>query len=174
MRTFLIAALPRSRTAWLAAFFNQRTISCEHELLADVKPDVFKDHVMQLASPVCGSAETAALLYPTVGYHVDCTVVIERPLPEIARSLTRVGINLTRSELVDLKDKLEYLAKETNALRIKFENIDEMLPRIHNFIAPNEVFDARRSKFMRKMEIQITASRWSELFDAAKTNHVLA
>lgn len=90
MTPFVILALPRSRTAWLAAFLSYREWECGHD---EVRHCRSLDDVRSWFSQGCvGSVETAAApFWRLLAWLGDIRVaVVRRPVPQVVASLQAV------------------------------------------------------------------------------------
>lgn len=89
MLDFAILGLPRSRTAWLAAFLTTDSSHCWHEYSANVdKPSDFLNAMVP--GKISGIADTgAALLGDDINNLVRRVVVIHRDVRESEASLAR-------------------------------------------------------------------------------------
>lgn len=61
---FIIMSLPRSRTAWLAAFLTDGDVTCHHELLRVCEsPEEYPDKFLQTKTPIIGDADPSMVLF---------------------------------------------------------------------------------------------------------------
>lgn len=94
MTAFIIYALPRSRTRWLAQFLSYRDWHCGHDEIRHARS--LDDVKSWFAQPNTGTTETSgAPWWRTVQrYCPDIkTVVIRRPVAEVVESLARFGMD---------------------------------------------------------------------------------
>ena len=93
MKPFIIYALPRSRTFWLAKFLTYGDYECSHEQTRHLRG--MDDVRSWLAQDYVGSAETAASRWWRLVQHLRPdirTVVVRRPVEESVESLMRVDM----------------------------------------------------------------------------------
>lgn len=61
---FLIVGLPRSRTAWLAAFLTEGDVHCHHELVRQCRqPADYARRLLATKAPIVGDADPALPMY---------------------------------------------------------------------------------------------------------------
>lgn len=100
MTGFVILALPRSRTAWLARFLSYRDWHCGHEQLRYVRS--LDDVRAWLSQPNTGTCETAAAPFwrLLLKYSPDTRIItVRRPVGEVVDSLLKAGISVDRATL---------------------------------------------------------------------------
>lgn len=129
---FIVYALPRSRTAWLARFLSYGGWRCSHETaiflrnLQDVR-DVF-------ALSRTGTVETAAAqAWRIIHHHVPTlrAVVIRRPVDEVVESVLAVDLMgvakydpVRVRAIMDYGDRcLDQIALQPGTLSISFEDL---------------------------------------------------
>lgn len=113
---FIIYALPRSRTAWLADFLTYRDWKCHHEAAITFRSP---DEISSFFTGNVGAAETgAAQGWRLIKHYVPHirTVVVRRPVDEVVNSLLAL----------DLGD----MTYDASLLRRNMEYGDRMLERI--------------------------------------------
>lgn len=92
---FVVFALPRSRTRWLAAFLTYADWNCGHDELRHVRS--LDDVKSWLSQPCTGTVETAAAPYWRLLslYCPDARVItIRRPVEEVMNSFARTEIDI--------------------------------------------------------------------------------
>lgn len=158
---FYIAALPRSRTAWLSAWLCNGTSFCFHEILHrnegvfPVRPELY-----------VGTAETRLELIPE-----GCPrVIVHRPVMECYDSLMTnfevpEGVSFTAYSKLALRVLKDYNNKldDMTGLHIAFDDIDDSLWKIHRYLMPNEPIDQDRIDEMQRLNIQITTASVGDL-----------
>lgn len=131
---FIIYALPRSRTAWLANFLSYKEYKCHHEQAIFMRN---MDNVKEFFSrPFIGSSETAAapgrkLILSVVPNMKE--VVILRPVNEVVDSMMNVDVGGVASyDREKLQKGMEYgdrilrkIAKDPNVLTISYADLDK-------------------------------------------------
>lgn len=90
IRPFVIFALPRCRTAWLARFLTYGDWQCGHDELRHCRS--LDDVRSWLAQPCTGSVETAAAPFWRLLPEDVTAAVIHRPINEVMASLWRGGL----------------------------------------------------------------------------------
>lgn len=130
---FLVYALPRSRTAWLARFLTYGGWDCGHERapfmrsLADVR-EFF-------AHPRIGSVETAAAQgWRVLAHHVPGLrqVVIRRPVDDVVRSVLGIDLGgVATYDAAKLRKIMEYgdrclaeIERQPGVLSITFSDLE--------------------------------------------------
>jgi hypothetical protein len=131
-RTFVIFALPRSRTAWLSRFLSYGDWNCGHDELRHARS--LEDVKAWLSMPNTGTAETlASPWWRTLRkLRPDAKVVIvRRPIGEVVDSLSRVaGISVNKAALASGLTKFDakltqIAARWPGALEVSFASLDE-------------------------------------------------
>jgi hypothetical protein len=102
---FVVFALPRSRTKWLATFLTYGDWQCGHDELRHCRS--LDDVASWLAQPCTGTVETAAasfwrLLPPDVR-----VVTLRRPVPDVVASLRRGGMEFDDAVMTRLLERME-------------------------------------------------------------------
>lgn len=88
--SFIIYALPRSRTAWLARFLTYGDWFCGHDEARHLRS--MDDIKSWLSMDNTGTVETAAAPFWRTAYRPDVRVaVVRRPVDEVVDSLMRLG-----------------------------------------------------------------------------------
>ena len=126
---FLVYALPRSRTAWLAHFLSYRGWHSGHDELRQMRS--LADCRRWFSQPMTGSVETAAAPWWRLvhkWYPELRTVVIRRPVDEVLESFRRLGVpgdlSVHRAALCAADRKLVQIAHRVpNALAVTFEDL---------------------------------------------------
>jgi len=124
---FCITGLPRSRTAWFAAYFTACGYKCAHEGINGCGSIMEYEEKMDKYD---GNSDSGAMLYPFKGK----TVIIERDIDEVKKSLVRCFGDVEENNLIySMKRKLDKL----KGLRIKYNDIDDRLQEIHEYCVGN-------------------------------------
>lgn len=128
MKPFLVLALPRSRTAWLARFLTYRDVVCGHEELRHARS--LADIRTWFSQPCIGSVETAAAPWWRTfrEIHEDLNIVtIRRPVKTVVESLVRLGFDdgaMTRA-MTHLDHKLDQIERRIpGVLSIPFHDLE--------------------------------------------------
>ena len=157
-RQFFITGLPRSRTAWFSAYLNAHPyVKCWHDGLngcADPEHFVqkmkmygtFSDHRI-------GNADSGLPLADIHAMFPDAPVVIiHRNFIDSVHSLME-ALNLTNptDALLDVLNTTKRRLTELNGLHVGFDEIDERMPDIMEWIGVD--YDTFTHEHFRKMKI---------------------
>jgi len=137
---FVITGLPRSRTAWFAAYLTQGDVLCYHE--------AFYNNLPLEGAPYVGTADCGyALKDWGIGEHK--LVVIHREPESVASSMRAIGLEDRFGYLPVLAEKLYKL----DGLHVDFNEINERLEEIHDYLGlPG--YDKKRAELFSTMNIQ--------------------
>lgn len=144
MAKFVITGLPRSRTAWFAAYLTNGDTFCHHEA-------IFHNKSMDLEGYAnVGNSDSGYVLRPEWGPEQDThrIVVIHRDIDEVRTSLAAVGIFDARELLLDCDDKLD----ELKGFHVHFNHINDKLEDICNFI--QVPYDRDRAELFKTLHIE--------------------
>lgn len=164
MKPFIIYALPRSRTAWLAKFLSYREWTCHHEAAIRMRS---MDEVRALfAQPHTGFAETAAAQGRPLIHHAAPQVkevVVLRPVDEVVESVLNVNVSgVAVYDRTMLKRNMEYgdrelrkIAKDPKVLSVDYAELDreETCARIFEHCLPYP-FDRKWWELLKDVNIQ--------------------
>src|SRR5690348_11556095 len=92
MSSFIVYALPRSRTAWLSRFLTYGEWACGHDEARHLRS--VEDIKSWFAQPNTGTAETAAAPFWRTVQHISPdtkVVVVRRPVEDVLESLMRLA-----------------------------------------------------------------------------------
>lgn len=162
---FIIYALPRSRTAWLANFLSYKDWECYHESamfmrsMEDVRAFFSSDNV--------GCAETAAAqgrhLIRSVTSSIK-EVVILRPVDEVINSLLSVDLAgvavydpiLLRKNMESGDRALRKIAKDSGVLVVNYDDLnkEKICAQIFEHCLPYK-FDKQWWESLRDKNIQV-------------------
>lgn len=121
--SFIVLALPRSRSFWLSKFLSYPPYKCSHDLI--LQSDSLK-HLITNLSSVTGSVELGlGLAWPLLLNLLPETkiVVIRRDLNDVYRSLHRLGLYIPVEEL-EMRDKaLEQCSQHPKVKSYSFEDL---------------------------------------------------
>ncbi len=122
--SFLILALPRSRTYWLSNYLSYPPHQCGHDVILECNS--LKEYIDKLNS-VTGSIEQLGSAWPAILRLLPGTkiVVVRRPVQEIYQSLIKVGIAIPLEELYRLDDQLEQCSYHPGVKSISFYDLNE-------------------------------------------------
>ena len=131
---FLILALPRSRTAWLAHYLNYdpaRPIG--HDIGIECRTVL--DFINSYRYGMIGTVETGAVIAQhLITAHVPGLrrLVVKRPLEEIRQSLAAFGIEAVPGQLEERYDLLNLVAREPGVEVVEFRDLG--IPETGKFI----------------------------------------
>ena len=163
---FFITGLPRSRTAWMAAYFSMGRTLCYHEPIAELSslddlPEFFDapyySHV--------GVADSG------LGFHIDWilkhiqprTLIIDRPLCDVDAALARLGFpKTTQTQL--LQRALDRCGDHPLVRRISYSSLDNprAMERAFFHLMPGIPFDQVRHEQFCRLNIQADMQRCTE------------
>lgn len=126
--TYIIYALPRSRTYWLSKFLSYQDWHCGHDELRHAR--TLDDVQSWLSMENTGTIETAGAPYWRLVKHLK-TVVIRRPIGEVMMSLAKFNVfdpdRLFR-QLQQLDRKLDQIeARVENVISIPYHRLSDEL-----------------------------------------------
>ncbi len=125
--SFLILALPRSRTAWLARFLTYGDWHCGHEELRHMRS--LDDIKAWFSMPNTGSAETAAAPFWRLIPEETKLVLIRRPVAESVEAMLALPVAFDRPRLeaaLEYHDrKLDQIAARRHCLQVAYEDMTE-------------------------------------------------
>lgn len=147
---FVILAMPRSRTAWLAAFLTHGNIRCTHELLSQCDTT---DEFWQRLGPHDGASETLGCAAWRKLIDRPCKTVIIRRSPAAVRvSLARVGY---RPDVDAMARTLDEACSELDALVVDFNDIDDRLREIWAHCRPDPMPKSRESMASQNIQCDL-------------------
>lgn len=149
---FFITGLPRSRTAWMAAWMSSCGIHCHHEALS--RSATKEDYLAAMSLngyPAVGNSDCAIALAPEL---IDGRlVIIERDPGDVIASLVRIYGDENKEKIAiavgDLSDAIDHL----DGLRIAFHELDDRLSDIWEYCI-GYGFDPRRAEQFMRLNIQ--------------------
>jgi hypothetical protein len=129
MPSFVVFAMPRSRSAWLTRFLTYGDWQCGHDEARHCRsPD---DIRAWLSQPCTGTVETAAAPFWRLleAYAPDARIVtLRRPIPQVMASLRRAGLlfddRVMTRVLRQIDAKLDQIeARLPNVLSVRFADL---------------------------------------------------
>jgi hypothetical protein len=161
---FVVYALPRSRTAWLARFLSYGGWTCHHEVAIQMRS--IGDVVELFRQPRTGTAETGITPGWRLLHHLVPgirAVVIRRPVDDVVEAMLAVDIGgvgqydraLLRRNMEYMNRCLERIAVESDALVVDYADLDraKTCSAIFRHCLPFE-FDAAWWERLRTQNIQ--------------------
>lgn len=132
MSPFIIYALPRSRTAWLAQFLSYGGWTCHHE--AAIRMRSVDDVLAFFRQPRTGTAETAAAPgWRILHHHIPAlrAVVVLRPVEEVVEATLRLDVAgvaqydaaKLRANMTRIYRSLEQIAERPGVLTVDYKKL---------------------------------------------------
>ena len=152
---FFVTGLPRSRTFWMAQYLSMAGAPCHHEYLAHCtsREQFYNEMEGGAGNSDCGLFLTD---FQTRWPHAR-TLVIERPIEEVAASLERLGMQT---------DSLPWMKSEISrlkGLRVPYHKINALIRPIHEFLIPHVPFNPALAERMARVNLQSELSSPSPL-----------
>lgn len=179
-RPFLITGLPRSRTAWMAAFMSTGSVLCKHEpikALYDIS-DLPATLESEYHSHMGASDSGAGFFMPWIMENIDPpTVVIERDVDDVRDSLD--AIDLPMGEALDvLLDKLHAYKNHPRVLWVTFDSLNDkrIMQKIWFHLVPGVPFDDERYEQFNEFRIEADVAEVKRfaLLNQERQSHMLA
>lgn len=172
---FLIFALPRSRTAWLANFLNYGAVECGHELTSGLCQDGLRQHLTGSAKAYAGNSDTGQALIANELLDLlpsARVVVVYRDERDVCASLSRIGLPVTPHMLAAHQNALDQLSRRAGTLTVDFEDLaaESAARAILAHVAPAEPFNRYRWQTLQGFNVQITRDRIQQLVRLAEKN----
>ncbi len=150
MIDFMVLALPRSGTAWVANLLTTDTSLCIHEAFMDHS---INDLDTRSYDGLLGIAETSAFIrVDEINQHSAKKLVIDRPFDEIYKSIVELGFKAMPSYSADLMIQLK-------GYRIAYKDLFnyEIMSEAYYYLLRKEL-NQERHKMLCQMNIQNTAA----------------
>jgi hypothetical protein len=122
---FIILSLPRSRSAWLAAFLSYPPKQCGHDIASESRS--VPDFLNRLAR-FDGTCETGAVVgWQLIHWYIPQAriIVVKRPVEEIKRSLAQFGIVPVEGELEARGAMLDACAALPSVTAFDFDELND-------------------------------------------------
>ena len=124
MCQFIIYGLPRSRTAWLAAFLSHGDWRCHHDAILEAESLWDLEDI--LSKPHTGTVETGLTrgflvmrdLFPNAR-----VVVVRRPVSDVAESAANLGWEYPDGYLEEEAERLDLISHIPGVLTVTFESL---------------------------------------------------
>lgn len=160
-KPFLIFALPRSRTAWMAAFLSHERTLCHHEPSATFETPLDLWALLQEPIGICDSMMTL-LWRDALRFRPDARVVtVRRPLEDVLASAAATGVSGPRTEHNIRRIAEELALVEENAdLTLAYDELatEEGCRRLFEFCL-DRPFDVEWWQSLANRNIQCDISR---------------
>lgn len=163
---YLIFALPRSRTTWLANAMTHGTSVCHHDLSVD------HDVAKVLLATGCGDADTGIVhLLHRLGpvKHVPA-VVIHRNPGDVADSMQKLGFPGERQRLYEQAQALRTLEMRWDGpvLHVEYDDIDKRGSDIWTHCVGTG-FDSQRWGRLCNMKVEAILDRERERYERSRS-----
>lgn len=158
MTRHFITGLPRSRTAWLAAYFSTGKAFCYHEPMARISSldqiaglyDLPQyDHV--------GISDSGLGFFTKeiIERFAPRTIIVERDPDAVRRSLQSIGIP-DRFYVKVLAEALGSVPESPLVLRVPFDALrdPQVMEQVHRHLVPSVPFDPMRFALMSKLMVE--------------------
>ena len=151
---FFITGLPRCRTAWFAELFTVGEFYCHHELTRECVDEADFKRQMQQGT---GNSDENLVKTDFQKWWPDApTLIIHRDVEDVNRSLIKAGALVPKAML----EKQAEMLKDLNGLHVGFNDIDNLLPRIWNYLIGTDP-DHKRIERFKNLNIQNKVVRGS-------------
>ena len=152
---FFIASLPRTRTHWLAQYFNGMPgVTCYHELLNGLHTKQAFYDAMEAPGEI-GNSDSGLFLTDFQERWPDApTLIVERPVEDVYSSLCAYF-----EQQGHPRPSMQFLMQQKRivdslkGLRIQYSELDKRLSDIHQYFGIP--FDEVYAKRMAKINLQI-------------------
>jgi hypothetical protein len=128
--SFIVFALPRSRTFWLSQFLSQQGWYCGHDEAARMRS--LSDIKAWFSQPYTGTIETAAAPWWRLIYKYNPElkfVILRRPIDQVVNSLLRCGLMQDKGAAFKLITKLNYkldqIEKRIPCKTVEFDQLND-------------------------------------------------
>lgn len=125
---FIIMGLPRSRTAWLAAFLTDGDVHCHHELMRMCKnPHEYPEKFLATTAPIIGDADpTMLLFYESLRERLPKhkVVLIKRPEEEAETACRRMHEEIGRQQSMEAWPKATAAFERVQQICREFPSYD--------------------------------------------------
>ena len=152
--SFAVLSLPRSRTAWLATFFNLSGLHCVHELIA--RSDSFEQAIKKMNQGI-GSVDTGQIFrINDIKRDVKNLkiIIIDRNKEDVKRSLANCGLSnadwLIEEQAILLEKEKQFYTS------FRYEDIDSKIEEIWNIVSGGRQFPCEQYETYKNYKIQIS------------------
>jgi hypothetical protein len=161
-KPFLITGLPRSRTAWMAAYLTNGRVMCKHEplkYLSDVSE--LPDAIYSEYHTHSGLSDSGAGYFlPWIMKNLDPpTVIIERDIEEVNHSM-QVNGYVMGDALRLLRERLHAFKYHPRVLWVSYDSLNDKhtMEAIHFHLLPSVAFDEERFEQFKQFLINVDQS----------------
>jgi len=146
---FFVCGLPRSRTAWFSTFLTYKDKFCYHEGIDGC--ETIEDYKAKLGTDK-GDSDTCLMLLDMNTLFPDAPkVIIERDVQECIESASKMlSVYINPEYFYFGRDRLDKI----DGLRISYDDINDRLEEIWNYLIPDIEFDSKRAKRLCNDNVQ--------------------
>lgn len=171
--SFIVFALPRSRTAWLSQFLSYGDWHCGHDEAKHLRG--LDDISSWFSQPFTGTVETAAAPFWRTIARVQPdirVVVVRRPVNEVVDSLMRLHAYdrpALEAAMRRLDRKLEQIERRMNVLSVKYADLadEAVCAQVFEHCLPYR-HDSARWAVLSRLNVQINFAAEMRYFEAHK------
>ena len=152
--SFAVLSLPRSRTAWITAFFNSANLNCEHELIA--KSDSFDESINKMNQGI-GSVDTGQVFrIGEIQHRVNNlkVIIIDRDKEDVKNSLRKLNL-VNADALIERQSDLLEEAKELYP-SFRYKDIDDRIEEIWSIVSGGLEFPKEKYEIYKNYKIELT------------------
>ena len=144
---FFVTGLPRSRTAWFAAYLD-----CKHEPMNGASSDA---ELIEIIGD--GGASDCGLAWFNIRKHYPNSpvLVIDRDINDVITSMNRI-LPINNEVIHLLQETRAKMLSIEGALIIKYDQINDKLEEIWNFLKGGK-FDGDRADMFKGLNIQLSS-----------------
>lgn len=158
MGRFFVTGLPRSRTAWLSAYFSCGTSFCYHEPMPKISSIDQIGGLYDLPQyEHVGISDSGLGFFASeiISKYGPRTIIVERKPEEVRRSLRELGVP-DRFYVDVLRNALSDVAEHPLVLRVPFEALRDpsVMEQVHGHLLPGARFDRMRFDLMSKLMVE--------------------
>lgn len=152
---FMILALPRSGTTWLANWLTTDKSLCYHDIVGKMPLEKIAAH--RVNRPHWGAACTGLGLFPKwCNAQPARRLIVVRDVEEVNASLTALGLGAISDEAI-------YLLTQLQGVHVPFDQLwhDEVMREIWRYLLPEVPFDQERYEILKEFSIQPDFDKWA-------------
>jgi len=174
---FFVTGLPRSRTAWMAAFLSTGETLCIHEPSCKIQAIEELETMLDTTFyRYIGVSESGlGFFVKDIIEKLKCrTLVIERDIGEVAESLRKIGVPMPpKYKYLDLLlDRLSEVRMHPMVKWVHFNSLvhKRVIQEVYWWLMPGIAFDEARWSEFSNLNIQVDAVRQAEKARRYQTN----
>lgn len=159
---FFVTGMPRSRTAWLAAWLTTDTTLCLHDSTANALPPVQPGIRAGLSGPeVCMAFRDFTACWPSAPWLVVHRTDAARSFEDVMRRHLDVSVQLVNEWWAQRLKVLHEVTRSTKTMIVDFYqlNDEETAARIWQHLLPEKPIDWARWRMLSQLNIQQQGAR---------------